>query len=331
MNLTGRQNGVVGDMTASRKVKVPTVSEDELQELIRENQPIPTQLGNSLYLEWFSEANGRVVIEAAHYQCEISAPEWSMNGDQENEQRAQNQENLQDFLQQLVNEQSFLEITEEEEEAEALDEFEWERLLRKSDEVTDEYLEALEKFREDPECDKRVAEEMGWDWLLEEGDLPADNPLFDFVKEATGGLLENSDSFSTEEESEPTPDAEHPLALRACELASEIFRISEERGLLKNRDPSMLSLVTCANTTATRLSGALGSISEDGGTDYGFVIATLKRALTPLHQAIAAATRIIDRDPGEADWLHHSRAELFQVRQEVLTLMKDFRDALNGM
>lgn len=338
MHLAPLQEGVVGDMTASRKVKVPTVSDEELRRLIAEKKPIPTQLGNSVYLEWFSESNGRVVLEAAHFRCEISPPEWTMSGEQETDQRKQNQENLQEFLQRLVNEQSFLEITgEQEEETEPLDEFEWERLLRKSDQITDEYLEALEKYRDDPECDKRVAEEMGWDWLLEEGDLPEENPLYDFVKEATGGgILEDASDFPDDEDQEDEDEEEiffeeeHPLAVRARDLACELFRIAETRGLMKHQDPTLLSLLTCANATSAKLAGALASISPDGDTDYGFVIATLKRALTPLHQALAAADRLAERDSQEMTWLQDTRDELFAIREEVLSLMKYFRDELNG-
>ena len=261
-----------------------------------------------------------------------------MSHEQETEQRKQNQENLQEFLQRLVNEQSFLEITEEEEETEPLDEFEWERLLRKSDQITDEYLEALEKYRDDPDCDKRVAEEMGWDWLLEEGDLPEDNPLYDFVKEATrGGILEDASDLpeedeedEEEEEEEILFEEEHPLAIRARDLACELFRITESRGMLKSQDSTLLSLLTCVNATSAKLAGALSTISPDGDTDFGFVIATLKRALTPLHQAIAAADRLAEKAAEEAHWLNDARDELFEIRQEVLSLMKCFRDELNG-
>jgi len=344
------QRGVVGDMTASRKVRVPAVSAERLQELVQRSEPIPTKLGNSIYLEWFSEANGRVVVEAAHYHCEISAPQWVMSPEQENDQRQQNQDNLQDFLQNLVNQQSFLDITEEDEdvEPEPLDEFEWERLLRKSDQITDQYLEALEKFRDDPECDRRVAEAMGWDWLLEEGDLPDDNPLYDFVREATGNDIlapgEDDDEEEEEEEDEEEDDEiaeededeedeigmEHPLASRARDLACNLYRVAEQRGLLKSQDPTLLSLLTCTNATAAKLAGALSAVSPDGDTDFGFVVATLKRALTPLHQAIAAADRVGEMDPEETDWLSHARNELFFIRQDVLTLMNHFRSELNG-
>ena len=48
----------------------------------REAKP-PEHMANSLYLEWFSEANGRVVIESADYELTISAPEWRMTPEED--------------------------------------------------------------------------------------------------------------------------------------------------------------------------------------------------------------------------------------------------------
>ena len=72
-----RQTGTIGDCTASRKVKVPEVTMDELMELFKQRKPFPWHWGNSLHLEWFSETNGRVVIESASYLLTVS-PDRSM-------------------------------------------------------------------------------------------------------------------------------------------------------------------------------------------------------------------------------------------------------------
>lgn len=339
LSLDHAQEGVVGDMTASRKVRVPTVTREELSRLISAHEPIPTQLGNSIYLEWFSQSNGRVVLEAAHYQCELTPPEWTMTAEQEADQRKQNEENLQDFLQNLVNQQSLLDLTEDEDD-EPLDEFQWEQLLRQSDKITDQYLEALEKFRDDPDCDRLVAEAMGWDWLIEEGDLPVENPLFDFVTDATGeeviaDVNDEAEGELADELDDPAAEDDddedgHPLALRARDLACHLYTMTEERGLLKNQDHTLLSLLTCSNATAAKLAGALCSISTDDPPDYGFIIASLKRSLTPLHQAIASADRLAKQIPEESSWLNNARDEFFLIRQEVLSLMQTFRDELQG-
>jgi hypothetical protein len=86
-----RQTGVVGDITASRKVRVPTCTDEELTAHLEARTKFPWAWGNSLYLEWFSETNGRVVIEAAHYQLDLD-PEraWEMTTDEEEAQRSAN-------------------------------------------------------------------------------------------------------------------------------------------------------------------------------------------------------------------------------------------------
>src|SRR6266480_5351221 len=81
------QRGSLGDLTASRKVRVFDIPLEEALEMIRRKEKPPEHIANSLYLEWFSERNGRVVIESADYQVTISPPQWQLTRD-ENEQRA---------------------------------------------------------------------------------------------------------------------------------------------------------------------------------------------------------------------------------------------------
>ena len=70
------QKGVTGDMTASRKVRVLDVPLEEAKQIAAKGKTIPDHLANALYLEWFSDANGRVVIESAGFRVEISTPAW---------------------------------------------------------------------------------------------------------------------------------------------------------------------------------------------------------------------------------------------------------------
>ena len=96
------QHGTIGDLTASRKVRVFDIPMPEAYLMCKRGEKPPEHMANSLYLEWFSEANGRVVIESADYQVEISAPEWQMTP-QENEERArQAAAGMDDFMQKLT-------------------------------------------------------------------------------------------------------------------------------------------------------------------------------------------------------------------------------------
>jgi hypothetical protein len=83
------QRGKVGDLTASRKVRVFIVPDEEAFEMLERGEKPPERLANALYLEWFSESNGRVVIESADYELEISEPKWRMSPDEEEQRRQQ--------------------------------------------------------------------------------------------------------------------------------------------------------------------------------------------------------------------------------------------------
>src|SRR5512142_1782250 len=97
--LATRQVGAVGDITASRKVKVPEIPMEQIGEYYAARKPWPWHWGNSLYLEWFSETNGRVVIESADYELTIpDAAAWEMTIPEEQAQRQANQEAIVQFM-----------------------------------------------------------------------------------------------------------------------------------------------------------------------------------------------------------------------------------------
>src|SRR5580765_2551547 len=95
------QRGTIGDLTASRKVRVFDIPLDDAMEMIRRKEKPPEHMANSLYLEWFSEANGRVVIESADYQLTISAPEWRMTPEEDAQRARQAAAGMDDFMRKL--------------------------------------------------------------------------------------------------------------------------------------------------------------------------------------------------------------------------------------
>ena len=77
--LATRQTGVIGDCTASRKMKVPDVPPPLQRDDLTAKKPGTWHCENNLILEWYSDVNGRVIIESFGYQLVIS-PEstWEM-------------------------------------------------------------------------------------------------------------------------------------------------------------------------------------------------------------------------------------------------------------
>jgi hypothetical protein len=101
-SFAARQEGAAGDITASRKVKVPDIPLDQIGEYYAQKKPFPWHWGNSLYLEWFSERNGRVVIESAGYELKIiGEPAWEMTPGEEEMQRRANGEAMTVFRERL--------------------------------------------------------------------------------------------------------------------------------------------------------------------------------------------------------------------------------------
>ncbi|MDB6115386.1 MAG: hypothetical protein JWQ62_2331 [Lacunisphaera sp.] len=137
--LAAMQSGRVGDITASRKVKVPDIPREQIGEYYAAKKPFPWHWGNSLYLEWFSEANGRVIIESAGYELRIiGAPTWEMTEAGEMAQRRANSEAMTGFLGQMdkaVADAPAYEDTEWNEKPQT--EEEAERMQARSDRLTD--------------------------------------------------------------------------------------------------------------------------------------------------------------------------------------------------
>ncbi len=101
-SLQSDQRGAIGDLTASRKVRVFDLPLEEALDMLRRKEKPPEHLANALYLEWFSEANGRVVVESADYELTISAPEWRMTQEEDVARAMQAAAGMSDFMEKLA-------------------------------------------------------------------------------------------------------------------------------------------------------------------------------------------------------------------------------------
>jgi hypothetical protein len=101
--LSMRQTGSVGDMTASQKRKKLLVPEEVWMKAIEERRfhEIPWVLANSLYLEWFSGSNGRVVIQTCDYTLTISEKHWQPDEHEQAAQAAINEDNMRAYMEEL--------------------------------------------------------------------------------------------------------------------------------------------------------------------------------------------------------------------------------------
>jgi hypothetical protein len=327
-SLAKRQSGVAGEITASRKVRVFDVPVEEALRLTREGKTPPEHMGNCFYLEWFSEANGRVVIESTDYKIDISAPEWTLSPEEEQAQTAATHQALRDWLDRIDAPRGEEPAEFDPNEEKPLDEFGYEKFMRESDARTDKYMELLEKYEGHPDQERIVAREMGWTWLeealeadergalppREEIELPPlePNPLtegVDWIRDKDGHI-------------------HHPLTKRAFESAVAMWHFCDERGLLgENGDNDLHEMIFEFQTTGAKIAGALDGLAYDEDLrDGGFIVAALKRALNYLHKSITASEKVAEKKLIDSERLKSFRAELFEVREEILGLMKRFRE-----
>jgi len=100
------QQGRAGELTASRKHPILDCPIEEAWDLGMHGLPVPEHMANILYLEWFSDHNGRVVLEVPEAKIEIEGlPVWRMTPEEIRRQQPDMSEQLEDFMRLL--EESF--------------------------------------------------------------------------------------------------------------------------------------------------------------------------------------------------------------------------------
>lgn len=208
-----------------------------------------------------------------------------------------------------------------------LDESGYEKFMRECDARTDQVLELYEKYRDHPDCEKIVAREMGWEWLEEALDAEerVDSPQepIDIPELQPNPLTEGIDWVCDED-----GDIHHPLTKRTFESAMEMWHFLNERDLLEeDGDEDLREMIFEFQTTGAKIAGALDSLGYDEDLrDGAFIVAALKRALGYLHKSITASEKVAEKRLLNSNRLEPFRAELFGVREEILVLMKRFRE-----
>jgi hypothetical protein len=96
------QSGTIGDVTADQTLQHYECSSSEFVRLAHEGNRPPTTLRKALYLEWFSQRNGRVVIQSTRLAVErLGERAFELTEEQWVEQAKQNAEEMTFFMHQL--------------------------------------------------------------------------------------------------------------------------------------------------------------------------------------------------------------------------------------
>ncbi|MFA7257270.1 MAG: hypothetical protein WC047_06835 [Kiritimatiellales bacterium] len=339
-DLNPRQDGLVGDLTASRKVRVFDIPLEEALAMYKQKEKPPEHLANCLYLEWYSDFNGRVVIESTDYRTSISEPAWRMTEEEEVTQLKANGEAIVKWMERLTGAVSAAQRREEIEAAEdkdwsegPMDEFEWEKFMKESDARTDKMMKLYEKYGgvEPEEQERLIAREMGWEQIEEYLNAKADGELPE----------KEEDPFDVEEFEMPEPDPltegidwirderghpKHPLCHRAFEVVTGMWHDCDDAGLMKKSgSKAVQDMVFSAQMVNAKLAGALNSLWMDSDRDGGFIVAYLKRALKYFNETMAHYQTVKKEGCVPDKRLERFHTDLCSIREEILRLMDKYR------
>ena len=325
------QRGSIGDLTASRKVRVFDVPVKEALEMCRRKEKPPEHMANCLYLEWFSEANGRVVIESTDYDVTISTPEWRLTPEEDAERARQAAAGMTDFMQRLTEAIEQHQRGQKDPE-EQWDEHDYEKFLKECDARTDKYGELLDKYGHSEEAEEKIAREMGWLREQTEEEAEEERRRIEEINAACEEAL-------NEPPPEPDPhregvdwirtkegDVRHPLQHRCAESAMKVWKQADKLGLDKTGDKDLEQFIFEFQTTGAKLAGALAGVARGQGfSDHAFTVAYLKRALDHLHKAQAGLEAVAPKKLLPETMVAEARTELFEIREGILRLMDEYR------
>jgi len=339
------QAGKTGDITASRKVKVPDCSTGELMDHIKNRTSFPWHWGNALYLEWYSATNGRVVIESSDYHLEVEgAAAWTMSEEEEHERQERNQEHLGGFMQDLSRVLEFsgeVRALEDEDADAPPEELEAQAHHDKMNLLFDRTRARMvaEGIDDDFESWERIYEEEREKLRIERGEPPP--------RKLTPEELEDQEEWIEEmnricgeamEEWENQPPAEpekHPLQERSQELALKVSKDMKESAWIPKdagQEHPLEELRAGLFCASAKLSGALGHHVGRAWPppDYaaGDTLYRLKKARDHLRDSLLGLDAADEENLGSAPWRQAVRQEIEDILRAVLILIREVRESL---
>jgi hypothetical protein len=350
-DLKPAQHGIVGDITVSKKVKQITASDEEWQRCMEDGKQPPYEWRNSLYIEWFSEENGRVVIESADFELQITEFTWQMDEAEEQAQQFANLNAMRNWLATIIQRPEKKDDDDDDEEEDGFEqdenlpisEAEWEESLKLSDRLTDAHMEAMDKYAEDDDDETKVAFVMGWDHMLDMMAQAQENSGKPQTADQSPSMedFEDDDDDPEDAGEEWKEDAEddsddddafadymeerrsHPLQKTAHKLVTRILRDlrdeDRDEGIESEeaRNTPLSRFISNTMSISGKLAGALSTRRFAEGSDAGYTLAILKRCLNWSNEALSGLNDLL------ADAMWEDRHTLFSEYKRELHVVRD--------
>jgi hypothetical protein len=337
------QNGQVGDLTASRKVKVPDCSMEELKEYHKAKQLFPWHWGNALYLEWFSGTNGQVVIESASYQLVIDTEAaWTMDEAGEAAQRAENERGMMAFFEKLNAAVDAMAEEVDENEPQSLEEARADADDARMTELSDRIAERLRReghadferiHREERERMKRERGEAE-----EEASLEQQAERANWIEEMNAIAKEALENMESEKwkGGDALDYKPHPLVAACADLGVNIhmdIRAGKWLPETAQEEHPLHEISFGVSNAAAKMAGAL-SMGDDKEWPpepliAGYVIVRLKKAIASLRDALAGLDSADEDGLATPEWRREIRKKVEGFLAEARVMLAEARSVLD--
>ncbi|GAA5483162.1 hypothetical protein [Haloferula sargassicola] len=336
------QRGVVGDITASRKVKVSDTPVEERHGAAQAGRP-SYHWANCLYLEWFSEANGRVVIESTDFELELNPdPSWTMTADEELAQRARNAEAMTRFMDRLsaahagaVDDEDF-----DDDAPQSTAEAEAEAQTAWMDKLLDRIEARIEREGFDEDRYDEIYHEERERLRRETGHPPEPEDTPEAARERQQWIDEMNELAAeamAELEAEAWKDRPEPrrpeLLDRATDLAVALFH--DVAGWMPDDSPRehpLREIVNGVQIASAKLAGALGHDADEpwppDALTAGDTLVRLKKARDALRDALRGLDSADEEQLAETEWRIETRRAVADLLGEVQRLIAEVREVL---
>jgi len=315
------QIGLIGDMTAALRVS----SNGHRNSTDRSWR-------NGLYLEWFSETNGRVLIESTNFKLRVSDHLWRMDEDEEEAQKLANLQAMREFMARVIGREECDTGRGRSDGENGFDE----RLMNLSERVSRAFGEVLEKYGEDPESERKEAFVMGWDRKLESlaereeamnarmpppaaEDAPDDDPDEDDWFPVFGMSEDEFDDDGFYCDEEPVIEKARELCLRAMDLVD------------REAEPGTpaYQLINSLLEVSSKLAGAF-ECEDDDDEAMGHMLIVLKRCLGFLNDSLSALQSLVhaEQDSDHKMALENLTSSIFSLRDDIVELRREIREEM---
>ncbi len=267
---SSEEEGIVGDMTASKVVNV---------------SPTSKRADHQLYLEWFSLKHGMFLIEINQPNIRsITLPTWNMDAQDEQVQLMCNQQALHDYVAAWISQ-----YASHPDEQDPLPDSHWDIRLREAEGAAIAYQEIHRKYKSELFSETREAFVMGLSEKLEE--LATSDENGSITSSHINNSLSIFDLLNEDEAIDAQLGMSHPLFQQIMTLSEAAQRLFSSTTPHEKIDSDMNTIFWSLRYITPNVLSCILQLNE-GNADYQILAKRLSRCADRIAQAVDSMHKI---------------------------------------